>query len=112
MNEFLWGGAVSIFKYFEIFNYIRYFDIDCTIVVSSDNATDAKKASTDELEKVENVFNTYDYFFHHNIKFPKIIVGSKAAYGQLKLNEDLLKWKEWTYQNFWKDLNYLSLFLY
>ena len=62
-------GSISIFRYWEIFNFIRYFNIeDCTILLKKNNNFNTKE----RMDMIKNIFIAYDYFFYHNIKFPKI----------------------------------------
>jgi len=72
-----WSGGVSTFKFFEIFRYLDYYDVkDYRFYIREDigynfNTLDEK------LLMIKNIFEAYDNFFHHNIKFPEIEVKEK-----------------------------------
>jgi len=70
-------GGVSIYNFFEILKYIDYYNVEDYIFYIRED-TDTQPGAIDEkLLMIKNIYETYDNFFHHNIKFPEIEVKEK-----------------------------------
>ena len=105
-----WSGGVSIYNFFEIFRYLDYYDVeDYSFYIRED--TDIQPGAIDEkLLMIKNIFETYDNFFHHNIKFPKIEVkelgcddDSNGFFESKKhFNEWKESWRQSADKDFWK----------
>ena len=72
-----WLSGVSVFKFFEIFRYLDYYDAeDYIFYIRKDREYDFNVLD-EKLLMIKNIFEAYDNFFHHNIKFPEIEVKEK-----------------------------------
>ena len=72
-----WLSGVSVFKFFEIFRYLDYYDAeDYIFYIRKDIEYDFNMID-EKLLMIKNIFEAYDNFFHHNIKFPEIEVKEK-----------------------------------
>ena len=72
-----WLSGVSVFKFFEIFRYLDCYDAeDYIFYIRKDIEYDFNMID-EKLLMIKNIFEAYDNFFHHNIKFPEIEVKEK-----------------------------------
>ena len=72
-----WLSGVSVFKFFEIFRYLDYYDVEDYILYIRRDREYNFNMLDEKLLMIKNIFEAYDNFFHHNIKFPEIEVKEK-----------------------------------
>lgn len=93
-----WSGGVSIYHFFEVFRYLDYYNAeDYTFYIREDIGTQSGMI-TEKLLMIKNIFEAYDNFFHHNIKFPEIEVNKLGcdddSYGFFESKNHFKEWKE------------------
>ena len=68
-----WAPGVSIYHFFEIFRYLDYYNAeDYTFYIREDIGMHPGMIN-EKLLMIKNIYETYDNFFHHNIKFPEVV---------------------------------------
>lgn len=72
-----WLSGVSVFKFFEIFRYLDCYDAEDYIFYIRKDIEYDFNVLDEKLLMIKNIFEAYDNFFHHNIKFPEIEVKEK-----------------------------------
>jgi hypothetical protein len=105
-----WSGGVSIYNFFEILKYIDYYNVEDYIFYIREDINTQPGAIDEKLLMIKNIFETYDYFFHHNIKFPEIEVNKLGCdddrNGFFESKNHFKEWKEYWRQSankdFWK----------
>ena len=102
-----WSGGVSIYNFFEILKYIDYYNVEDYIFYIRED-TDTQPGAIDEkLLMIKNIYETYDNFFHHNIKFPEIEVNKLGcdddSNGFFESKNHFKEWKEYWRQSADKD---------
>jgi len=68
-----WLSGVSVFKFFEIFRYLDCYDAEDYIFYIRKDREYNFNMLDEKLLMIKNIFEAYDNFFHHNIKFPEIV---------------------------------------
>ena len=105
-----WSGGVSIYRFFEVFRYLDYYNTgDYTFYIREDIGTQSGMI-TEKLLMIKNIYEAYDNFFHHNIKFPEIEVNKLGcdddSNGFFESKNHFKEWKEYWRQSadkdFWK----------
>ena len=105
-----WSGGVSIYNFFEILKYIDYYNVEDYIFYIREDIDTQPGAIDEKLLMIKNIYEAYDNFFHHNIKFPEIEVNKLGcdddSNGFFESKNHFKEWKEYWCQiedkDFWK----------
>lgn len=105
-----WSGGVSIYNFFEILKYIDYYNVEDYIFYIREDIDTQPGAIDEKLLMIKNIYEAYDNFFHHNIKFPEIEVNKLGcdddSNGFFESKNHFKEWKEYWCQSedkdFWK----------
>jgi hypothetical protein len=105
-----WSGGVSIYNFFEILKYIDYYNVEDYIFYIREDINTQPGAIDEKLLMIKNIYEAYDNFFHHNIKFPEIEVNKLGcdddSNGFFESKNHFKEWKEYWCQiedkDFWK----------
>ena len=94
-----WSGGVSIYRFFEILKYIDYYNVEDYIFYIREDINTQPGAIDEKLLMIKNIYEAYDNFFHHNIKFPEIEVNKLGcdddSNGFFESKNHFKEWKEW-----------------
>ena len=71
-----WSGGVSIYNFFEILKYIDYYNVEDYIFYIREDINTQPGSIVEKLLMIKNIYEAYDNFFYHTIKFPEIAVNN------------------------------------